>query len=49
MNGHDNFVSHLLKKGAQVDARDKVRIDMYVGPMYRLAVLSCHATEFHPP
>ena len=31
MEGHDNVVSHLLENGADVDARDKVRIDMYLG------------------
>jgi hypothetical protein len=29
----------LLEKGAEVDARDKVRIDMFVGARYRLALL----------
>jgi hypothetical protein len=29
------MVANLLEKGAYVDARDEVRIDMFVGPMYR--------------
>ena len=39
MRGHDKVVAHLLEKGAQVDARDKVRIDMYVDSRYRLGLL----------
>jgi hypothetical protein len=33
------MVANLLEKGAEVDAKDEVRIDMYVGPMYRLGLL----------
>jgi hypothetical protein len=33
------MVANLFEKGADVDARDKVRIDMFVGPMYRLGLL----------
>jgi hypothetical protein len=33
------MVANLLEKGADVDASDKVRIDMFVGPMYRLGLL----------
>jgi hypothetical protein len=31
MLGRDNVVAHLLEKGAEMDARDKVRIDTYLG------------------
>jgi ankyrin repeat protein len=30
-NGRDEIVANLLEKCADVDANDKVRIDMYVG------------------
>ena len=33
-------MAHLLEKGAEVDASDKVRIDMFVGPMYRLGPMN---------
>jgi hypothetical protein len=33
------MVANLLEKGANVDARDEVRIDMFVGPMYGLGLL----------
>ena len=33
------MVANLLEKGAEVDARDEVRIDMFVGPMYGLGLL----------
>jgi hypothetical protein len=39
MRGRDNVVAHLLEKGAEMDARDKVRIDMYLGSRYRLTLL----------
>jgi hypothetical protein len=39
-------VANLLENGAQVDAMDKVRIDMYVGPMYRVALLSVIQLNF---
>jgi ankyrin repeat protein len=39
LEGHDNVVSHLLGKGADVDARDEVRIDVYLGSRYRLCLL----------
>ena len=29
--GHVDVVKYLLQQGAQVDARDEVRIDMYIG------------------
>jgi hypothetical protein len=32
-------VANLLEKGVEVNARDKVRIDMFVGARYRLALL----------
>jgi hypothetical protein len=32
------MVANLLEKGADVDARDEVRIDMFVGPMYGLCL-----------
>jgi hypothetical protein len=38
MLGRDNVVAHLLEKGAEMDARDKVRIDMYLGFRYRLSL-----------
>jgi hypothetical protein len=33
------MVANLFEKGADVDSRDEVRIDMFVGPMYRLGLL----------
>jgi hypothetical protein len=39
-------VKHLLEKGAELDVRDKVRIDMYVGPLYRLGLLCVISLNF---
>ena len=47
-NSRGEIVANLLEKGAEVDARDEVRIDMYVGPMYTQTwSIVCHPTEFH--
>jgi hypothetical protein len=42
MRGRDNVVAHLLEKGAEMDARDKVRIDMYLGSRYRLCLFNSY-------
>ena len=39
LEGHDNNVRQLLRKGAEVDARDEVRIDVNLGSRYRLGLL----------
>ena len=39
-------MAQLLGKGAGVDAMDKVRIDMYFGSMYRLALLRVNPLYF---
>jgi hypothetical protein len=39
MTSNAEIVGNFLEKGAEVDASDKVRIDMYVGPLYRLGLL----------
>jgi hypothetical protein len=39
IKGNDKVVEDLLERGADVNAMDKVRIDMYVGSMYRLVLL----------
>jgi hypothetical protein len=49
MYGNGEVVTHLLEKGADVDARNKVRIDMYVGSMYRLALLCVIPLYFTQP
>ena len=42
-------MTHLLEKGADVNAMDKVRIDMYFGSMYRLALLCVIPPNFTQP
>jgi hypothetical protein len=42
-------VADLLEKGAHVDARDEVRTDMYVGSMYRFALLCVIPLYFTQP
>ena len=46
MRRHDKVVAHLLEKGAEMDASDKVRIDMYVDSRYRLGLLCVIALNF---
>ena len=49
MTGNREDVEDLLERGADVDARDEVRIDMYVGSMYRLAILCVMPLYFTQP
>ena len=39
-------MKHLLEKGVELDARDEVRIDMYVGPLYGLVLLCVISLNF---
>ena len=43
-------VAHLFEKGEDVNARNKVKTDMYFGSMYRLALLCVIPLyfTFHP-
>ena len=47
--GLADVVKLLLQEGAEVNTKnEEVRIDMYVGPMYRPGLCICHPAEFHP-
>ena len=46
--GHVDVVKYLLQQGAQVDARDEVRIDMYIN-WHTCGVGLCHPTIIIPP
>ena len=49
LEGNLEVVAELLVKGADVNAKDEVRIDMYVGSMYRFALLCVIPLNFTQP